>query len=139
MVIRAVIIDDEKLARVRLSRLLQQYSEIEIVGEAENGRLGLEMITKLQPELIFLDIKMPMMSGFEMLGEMDKSPYVIFTTAYNEYALQAFEENTIDYLMKPIAEEKLVRAVRKATAILHGDKSWQININRVLESITKKE
>ena len=139
MAIRVVIIDDEKLARVRLTRLLQKYAEIEIVGEAENGRLGLELISTIRPDVIFLDIKMPLMSGFEMLGEMEKSPYVIFTTAYNEYALQAFEENTIDYLMKPIAEERLARAIRKATNILQGEKSWQIDINRVLKSITKKE
>ena len=83
MKIRTIIIEDEKLARSRLRRMLTKYENIEILGEAQNGQEGLYLIEKFQPDLIFLDIKMPLLSGFEMLTKLENSPYIVFTTAYD--------------------------------------------------------
>jgi len=101
---RVLIIDDEKLARSRLRRMLGKYEDIEIVGEAKNGKEALKMIREAHPDVLFLDIRMPLLSGFEMLEKLETSPYIIFTTAYDRYALRAFEENTVDYLLKPISD-----------------------------------
>jgi two-component system LytT family response regulator len=110
---KALIIDDERLARVELKRLLAPYKEINVVGEAVNVEDALEKITQLNPELIFLDIQMPGKSGFDLLEELDSVPTVIFTTAYDEYALKAFEYNAMDYLLKPIEPKRLEEAIKK--------------------------
>lgn len=110
---KVVIIDDERLARSELKRLLKDYTEIEVVGEAANGREGIEIIETLNPNLVFLDIQMPEQTGFEMLSQLDKVPYVIFVTAYDEYALKAFEVNALDYLMKPVEPRRLAEAINK--------------------------
>ncbi|HUQ64644.1 MAG TPA: LytTR family transcriptional regulator DNA-binding domain-containing protein [Flavitalea sp.] len=111
--IKAIIIDDERLARNELKKLLADFPEIEVVGEAANANEGIEKIDNLAPELIFLDIQMPGKTGFEMLAEMDRTPNVIFTTAYDEYALKAFEVNALDYLLKPIETKRLADAIQK--------------------------
>jgi two-component system, LytTR family, response regulator len=111
--IRSIIIDDESLARQRLKRLLEPFELFEIVAEAANGLEGLELIDQLSPELIFLDIEMPLMNGFEMLSKLKQQPKVIFTTAYDQYAIKAFEENSIDYLLKPIEKDRLEKTVAK--------------------------
>ncbi|MEJ5261272.1 MAG: response regulator [Ignavibacterium sp.] len=121
---KALIIDDERLARTELRRLLEPYKEIVIVGEAVNADEAIEKITQLSPELIFLDIQMPGKSGFDMLEELDKVPKVIFTTAYDEYALKAFEYNALDYLLKPIEPKRLEEAIRKIVEV--GKKDVQI-------------
>jgi two-component system LytT family response regulator len=108
-----LIIDDEPLARQRLKRLLKEQDTIQIIGEAENGADGLLQIRALKPELIFLDIEMPVFNGFEMLSQLTDPPKVIFTTAYDQYAVKAFEEESIDYLLKPIEAERLAKAVMK--------------------------
>lgn len=110
---KALIIDDERLARVELKRLLSPFKEINVVGEAVNVEDALEKITQLNPDLIFLDIQMPGKSGFDLLEELDSVPTVIFTTAYDEYALKAFEYNAMDYLLKPIEPKRLEEAVKK--------------------------
>ncbi len=110
---KALIIDDERLARVELRRLLSPYKEINIVGEAVNAEDALNKISELNPELIFLDIQMPGKNGFELLEELDSVPTVIFTTAYDEYALKAFEYNAMDYLLKPIEPKRLEETVKK--------------------------
>jgi two-component system LytT family response regulator len=114
---RAIIIDDERLARAELRKLLQEFPEIEIVDEAANAEEGLTKIEQHNPELIFLDIQMPGKTGFDMLSEVDRSPHVIFTTAYDEYALKAFEVNALDYLLKPIEPKRLADAVHKLQTI----------------------
>jgi two-component system LytT family response regulator len=111
--IRAIIIDDERLARNELRKLLLEFPEIEVVAEAANAGEGIEKIENLNPELIFLDIQMPGKSGFDMLSELDRIPNVIFTTAYDEYALKAFEVNALDYLLKPVEPKRLADAVQK--------------------------
>jgi two-component system, LytTR family, response regulator len=110
---KALIIDDERLARNELKKLLLDFPEIEVVGEAANAAEGLEKIENLSPDLIFLDIQMPGKTGFDMLTELDSAPHVIFTTAYDEYALKAFEFNALDYLMKPVEPKRLADAIQK--------------------------
>jgi len=111
--IKAIIIDDERLARNELKKLLGDFPEIEVIGEAANASEGIERIENLNPELIFLDIQMPGKTGFDMLSELDRIPHVIFTTAYDEYALKAFEVNALDYLVKPVEPKRLADAIQK--------------------------
>jgi len=110
---KTLIIDDERLARLELRRLLAAHREVEIAGEARNGTEALEMIANLAPDLIFLDIQMPGMTGFELLESLEEVPEVIFTTAYDQYAIRAFEVNALDYLLKPIAPERLAAALAR--------------------------
>jgi len=111
--LKVVIIDDERLARNELRRMLGEFSDVEIIGEAANAAEGIEKIETLNPDLIFLDIQMPGKSGFDMLGMIDRAPHVIFVTAYDEYALKAFEVNALDYLMKPVEPQRLAEALLK--------------------------
>lgn len=109
-----LLIDDEKIARTRLSRILANFGELfQIIGEAKNGEEGLEMIQRLKPDLIFLDIQMPGKTGLELLNELEQFPIVIFCTAYEEYALQAFNTLALDYLVKPVEQERLQLTVEK--------------------------
>jgi two-component system LytT family response regulator len=110
---RTLLIDDERLARSELRRLLKDFPEIEVVGEAANADEGVEQIEKLNPDLIFLDIQMPGKTGFEMLTQLEKAPQVIFVTAYDEYAIKAFDINALDYLMKPVEPGRLAEAIEK--------------------------
>lgn len=110
---KAIIIDDERLARKELNSLLKEHSEVEIVGEAAHADDALELIDQLQPDLIFLDIQMPEKTGFDLLAELDRTPLVVFTTAYDQYAIKAFEVNAFDYLLKPIEPERLSRVIQK--------------------------
>lgn len=114
---RAIIIDDERLARKELNNLLENYPEIEIVDQAVNADEAFEKIKQLDPDLIFLDIQMPGKTGFELLEELEKVPRVIFTTAYDEFAIKAFDVNALDYLLKPIQEERLKDAIAKVLAV----------------------
>ncbi len=117
---RAIIIDDERLARTDLRKMLQEFPEIEVVDEAANADEGIQKIESHNPDLIFLDIEMPGKKGFEMLAELDHAPHVIFTTAYNEYALKAFEVNALDYLMKPVEPKRLADAIEKLRKLNNG-------------------
>ncbi|ANH83667.1 DNA-binding response regulator [Niabella ginsenosidivorans] len=110
---RTIVIDDERLARTELKKLLQEFPEIEVVDEASNAEEGIRKINSQQPDLIFLDIQMPGKSGFEMLQELEYTPLVIFTTAYDEYALKAFEVSALDYLLKPVDNKRLEDAIKK--------------------------
>ena len=111
---KTLIVDDERLARNELRRLLEAFPRIEIVGEAANSEEALEKIDQLGPELLFLDIQMPGKNGFELLSSIEGNvPDVIFTTAYDEYALKAFEFNALDYLLKPIEPARLAEAINK--------------------------
>lgn len=110
---KTLIIDDERLARKELLSLLDSYPELEIIGEAVNADEAYEKIQSLKPELIFLDIQMPGKTGFELLEMLDASPKVIFTTAYDEFAIKAFDFNALDYLLKPINTERLAETITK--------------------------
>ena len=109
---KAIIIDDERLARNELKKLLQEFPEVEVIGEAANANEGIEKIESLNPDLVFLDIQMPGKSGFDMLTQIERAPHVIFVTAYDEYALKAFEVNALDYLMKPVEPKRLADAIK---------------------------
>lgn len=137
--IKALIIDDEKLACSRLRRMLNKYDQIEIVGDAHNGNEALNLIEKTCPEVVFLDIKMPLLSGFEMLKRLEQPPAIIFTTAFDQYALQAFEENAVDYLVKPVSEKKLNRAITKLFKLLQEDTAQSVDWKKLLNTIQKKE
>ena len=113
MPITAIIIDDERLARNELKKLLEQHTEIQIIDEASGVDEGVEKIELARPDLIFLDIQMPGKTGFDLLGELEKAPKVIFTTAFDEFALKAFEVNALDYLLKPIDPSRLSDAIQK--------------------------
>jgi two-component system LytT family response regulator len=110
---KALIIDDERLARQELKNLLATYPEIQIVGEAANAEQAVEMIEQLNPDVIFLDIQMPGKNGFELLEEISGVPDVVFVTAFDEYAIRAFEVNALDYLLKPIQTTRLAESVKK--------------------------
>ena len=115
---RVLLIDDERLARAELRRLLAAHPEVEIVGEAVNAADGVQRIAALKPDLVFLDVQMPGGSGFDMLAAVDEPPEVIFTTAFDRYALQAFEVNALDYLQKPIHAARMAAALQRC-AIRH--------------------
>lgn len=155
--ITTLIVDDEKLAREGLKALLNEFSEIEIVGEASNADEALELIDKLKPQLMFLDIEMPEKTGFDLLEELIETPCVIFTTAYNDFAIKAFEVNALDYLLKPIQLQRLREAITKVKKqlsdltqererlkltendqvfIRDGDKCWFVKLTdiRMIES-----
>lgn len=110
---KALLIDDERLARVELRRLLAAHPAIEVVGEAASAEEAEILIESLQPDLLFLDIQMPGRSGFELLESLDHSPRVIFVTAYDEFALRAFEVSAVDYLVKPVSPERLASALAR--------------------------
>jgi two-component system LytT family response regulator len=109
-----LIIDDEKLARELLREFLETFPQIEIIGECNKGTDAVEQINKLKPDMIFLDVQMPGMNGFDVLDEIEHEPYVIFTTAYDQYAIKAFERNAVDYLLKPLDQERFKLAVERA-------------------------
>lgn len=113
--IRTLIVEDEELARNLLKSFLLESEDIELIGECENGFEGVKAINDLKPDLVLLDIQMPKITGFELLELLDHKPHIIFTTAFDEYALKAFEYNTVDYLLKPFSKDRLLDAVNKAT------------------------
>lgn len=117
---KAIIIDDERLARQELKSLLAAHPEISIAGEANNAEAAAEMIRQVKPDVIFLDIQMPGKNGFELLEEISGVPEVVFVTAYDEYAIRAFEVNALDYLLKPVQQTRLAETVKK---ILHKEHS----------------
>lgn len=118
---RTIIIDDEPLARSLLIELLEDQKDIEIIAECGDGFEGIKAIQELKPDLIFLDIQMPKITGFEMLELLDAPPKVIFTTAYDEYALKAFEVNALDYLLKPVNTDRLASALGKVRNYTQGE------------------
>ncbi|WP_298298750.1 response regulator [Hydrotalea sp.] len=137
MPIKAIIIDDERLARNELKKLLQNHSDIEVIDEAANVDEGIEKIEMFHPELIFLDIQMPGKTGFELLEQVEKAPKVIFTTAYDEYAIKAFEVNVLDYLLKPIEPKRLSDALTKLQDELFKEKlgiNGQVNRGPLTEN-----
>jgi two-component system, LytTR family, response regulator len=125
MPIKTLIIDDERLARNELRKLLSEFPDIEVIDEATNVDEGVEKIDMLGPDLIFLDIQMPGKTGFDLLQEVEKAPRVIFTTAYDEYALKAFEVNAFDYLLKPVEPKRLSDAIQKLNYEISREKAGE--------------
>lgn len=110
---KAIVVDDERLARAGLKSLLKKYDDVDVVGEASNADEALALIKEVSPDVVFLDIQMPEKTGFELLEMLPKSPLVVFTTAYDEYALKAFQINALDYLLKPIDAKRLDDTIDK--------------------------
>lgn len=131
--IQAVIIEDESLARNLLKSYLGGNEKIEIIGECENGFEGLKAINDLKPDLVFLDVQMPKLTGFEMLELLEFKPEIIFTTAYNQFAIKAFEQHAVDYLLKPFSKERLMVAVERAIEKIEGNKSGDLPIDKLTE------
>jgi two-component system, LytTR family, response regulator len=132
MKIDCIIIDDEKLARELLIEFLEPHSDIEIVAECSNGKDAVEKINTLKPQLIFLDVQMPGMDGFDVLESIKHKPYVVFTTAYDQYAIKAFDKSAIDYLLKPLDENRFKLAVQRASDRIKADES---NVEELISSI----
>jgi len=147
---KAIIVDDERLARNELRRLLADYPEVEIIEECNSAEAAIVAVDKLRPDVVFLDIHMPGKDGFGVLEELDYMPHVIFITAYDEYAIKAFEVNALDYLLKPIEVDRLKDAIDKVKAELiepieksdklgvddqvfvkDGDRCWFVNLSDV--------
>ncbi|WP_323755580.1 LytR/AlgR family response regulator transcription factor [Roseivirga sp.] len=132
--IKAIIVDDEKLARDIIKAYLQNFAQVELIAECGDGFQGLKAIQEHQPDLLFLDIQMPKITGFEMLELIEKPPVVIFSTAFDQYAIKAFEMNATDYLLKPYAEERFKGAVQKAIDKIQTKTSAQ----KEIETLTEK-
>ena len=147
---RAIIVDDERLARNELRRLLADYPDVEIIEECNSAEAAISAVDALRPDVVFLDIHMPGKDGFGVLKELDFMPHVIFITAYDEYAIKAFEVNALDYLLKPIEVDRLKEAIKKVKAELvepidklkklgindqifvkDGDRCWFVNLSDV--------
>lgn len=132
MTTTCLIVDDEKLARELLSEYLESFPQIEIIAECGGGKDAVAKIDTLRPDLIFLDVQMPGMNGFEVLEAITHDPYVIFTTAYDQYAIRAFEKNAVDYLLKPLDEERFTEAIKRALARKSLEKN---NLEELLRGI----
>jgi two-component system LytT family response regulator len=125
---KTIVIDDEPAARRLMKNLLLEHSDVvEIIGEASNGKEAIEKIGKLKPDLIFLDIQMPDLTGFEVIEQLNEKPNIIFTTAYEQYAIKAFETFSIDYLLKPIKEERLAQSIEKLKKFGRFNQSIDVN------------
>ncbi len=135
---QAIIIDDELPARLMIRNLLKKHgTEIQVIGEAKTGGEAIDLINENQPDLIFLDIQLPDFNGFEMLAKLKSQPVVIFTTAYDQYALEAFRENSIDYLVKPIEQERFDRAMEKLKTF--EKQAYMMDIEALLASFNKQK
>ena len=135
----AIIIDDERLARNELKKMLALHPEIEVIGEAANVDEGLNLINELTPDLILLDVQMPVKTGFDLLQELERLPAVIFTTAYDEYAIRAFEVNALDYLLKPIDPKRLSDALQKFLAIDEKEMLFSENRSEIRLSLSESD
>ena len=135
MPMRVLIVDDESPARERLKRLLADIGEVELIGEAESGVQAVEIIERERPDLVLLDIQMPGLDGFEVIEALADPPPVIFVTAYDEYAIRAFEVNALDYLLKPFSRERLEKAIRRAREALAEEQEFAARLGPLLESL----
>ncbi|WP_046743015.1 LytR/AlgR family response regulator transcription factor [Kordia zhangzhouensis] len=123
--ITAIIVEDSRLARNELKELLKKHPKIELVAEAENVDTAFDLIHTKQPQIVFLDINMPEKNGFELLEMLDNVPLVIFTTAYDEYAIKSFEYNAFDYLLKPISQERFSKTIEKVIVTIEKEKTTE--------------
>jgi two-component system LytT family response regulator len=126
--VKAIIVEDSRLARIELKELLKAHPEIEVIAESEDPDQAISLINKLSPDVIFLDIHLPQKDGFEILEALEYLPQVIFTTAFDQYAIKSFEYNALDYLLKPINKQRLAKAIEKLTVVV--DKSKNTNAER---------
>ena len=139
MKLRTMIIDDEAPARERLRRLLSENDGVELIGEAADGIKAVEMIEKMNPDLVLLDIQMPGLNGFEVIKALTKSPLIIFVTAYDEFAIRAFEVNALDYLLKPFTKTRLDQAIERAYQELSRMADFSSRINSLLRTVEEQQ
>jgi DNA-binding LytR/AlgR family response regulator len=139
MQLRALIVDDEAPARERLKRLLSHNDAVDLIGEAEDGKQAVEMIEEWNPDLILLDIQMPGLDGFEVIKMLTRPPLIIFITAYDQYAIQAFEVNALDYLLKPFTKVRLDRAIERAIQELSREANFATKIDALFQTLNKQK
>jgi two-component system LytT family response regulator len=136
--LRALLVDDEPLARVRLRRLLEQHPEVDVIGEAGDGAEARRLIEQLRPDLVFLDVQMPGQSGFDLLASLAERPTVIFVTAHDEFAVRAFDEQALDYLLKPVEPARLARALARLDESEEGTRrDDRQRLERLLASVAR--
>ncbi len=137
---KTLVIDDEKLSRNRILKLLSDYDDIEVLGEVDNGTDAVDSIDSLLPDLVFLDIQMPGLTGFQVLEKIKHHPVIVFITAYDEYAVKAFEVNAVDYLLKPLSRERFSKALEKALFLIgDNDDSEAGRIDSLLDYLHCRE
>ncbi len=136
---RVLVVDDEELARTRIKGLLADLPDAEMVGEAENGLQAVEMIGELSPDVVILDIQMPGMNGFEVVDALSSVPLIVFATAFDEYAIKAFEVNSVNYLLKPITKERFAEAMERARCLLANEPELDDQISRLAGLVKKRE
>lgn len=137
--IRVLIVDDEEPARIHLRRLLETDAGVEVVGEAANGIEALEQIPELRPDVVFLDIEMPGLNGFEVAGNLVNPPLIVFATAFDEFAVKAFEENALDYILKPLQAKRITQTLARIRAELGSDHSTYDGAMREVLSLVDRE
>jgi DNA-binding LytR/AlgR family response regulator len=137
--LKTLIVDDEAPARERLKGFLSQNESVELIGEAEDGVKALELIEDKRPDLVLLDIQMPLLDGFGVIKALDTLPLVIFITAYDEYAIRAFEVNAIDYLLKPFTKVRLERAIEKAAQEISGKTPFNTRLEGLFKTLTEQK
>ena len=135
---KVLIVDDEAPARERLRRMLSNIAGIEVIGEAEDGLQAIEQIELLRPDLVFLDIQMPVLDGFGVLDGLQDPPSIIFVTAYDEYALRAFEVSAVDYLLKPFSQDRLEAAIHRARTTNLSKKALAQRSGSLFESLVEQ-
>lgn len=136
MEIKSIIIDDEKLARSLLIEYLEEFGNFEVIAECGRGVEAVKAINELKPDLIFLDVQMPGMDGFEVLEAIEHKPFVIFSTAYDQYAIQAFEENAVDYLLKPLDKERFAKAIERIQKRMEASNS---NVDKLVDILNSRD
>lgn len=138
-VVKVLIVDDEALAREVIKSFLKEDSSMNLIGECENGFEGLKAIQDLSPDIVFLDVQMPKLTGFELLELLDQPPAIVFSTAYDEYAIKAFEQNAVDYLLKPYSKERFLAALQKAKNRVLSDDNEKPDMSKLLSNQTPGE
>ncbi len=137
--IKTLLVDDEEVALHRLKKSLYAYPYIKIVGEIKDGRSAVEFINDQRPDLVFLDIQIPGFNGFEVLNRLEYTPLIVFVTAYDEYAIKAFEKNSLDYLLKPVEDERLALTMKRIVQSKAGDKDILLKIKKLISNIKTEE
>jgi len=137
-IFRTLIIDDEEPARNIIKQYLSDFSSIEIIGECADGYSGIKAINELKPDLVFLDIQIPKLTGFEILELIENKPFIIFTTAYDQYALKAFDANAIDYLLKPFTKERFLQALHKILELADNNRDENSKVKTFIHNMNEK-
>lgn len=137
-VMRIIVVDDEELARERIKSLAADVAGAEIVGEAENGLEAIEKIRELSPDVVILDIQMPGMNGFEVVEALTEIPLIVFATAFDEYAIKAFEVNSVDYLLKPISKERFAEAMERARSLMTSAPALDRELERLAQLVRSR-